>query len=105
VTRPPFQVPSDTRLADPDADRAHRETVSALRSVANHPLVRSIELRVTFASPATDTEVVHGLPALTGYLVLRASAPLSVYDGGADPRPGVSLLRSSAAGTVTLRVF
>lgn len=63
-------------------------------------------LTLTFSSSATDTTLVHGLGRVpTGYLVLRRSANMVVYDGtGAWSANSISL-KSSAAGNATISVF
>ncbi len=66
----------------------------------------SKNVSVTFSAIATDTAVAHGLGRVpTGYLVIRKSASMVVYDGAAVWTASSIYLKSSATGTITVMVF
>jgi hypothetical protein len=59
-----------------------------------------------FTSMGVDTQVVHGLNRIpVGYIVCKANAPLSVYDGSRASDNNNIYLRSSAVGTANILVF
>lgn len=61
---------------------------------------------LTFSSANTDTALVHGLGRVpSGYLVVRRSANMTVYDGANAWTPANAYLRASSAGSITVFVF
>jgi hypothetical protein len=63
-------------------------------------------LTLTFTSSATDTSLAHGLGRVpSGYLVLKRSANMVVYDGSNAWTSQNIYLRASAAGSITVAVL
>jgi hypothetical protein len=63
-------------------------------------------LTLTFSASATDTALTHGLGRVpTGYIILKRSASMTVYDGSAAWTSQLMYLRASATGSVTVLVF
>ena len=63
-------------------------------------------LTLTFSAASTDTSLTHGLGRVpTGYVILKRSASMTVYDGSAAWTSNLIYLRASAAGSVTVLVF
>lgn len=61
---------------------------------------------VTFNASNTETTIAHGLPRIpSGYIVVQASAAMSVYDSGTANTDVNLYLKSSAAGNATLLIF
>lgn len=101
-------VPRDMRVKDPVTDQVLREHRAAVVSLGSLPFVKTNTVTVVFTAGATPVVVKHGLPGrVTGYMVVRASAALTVYDSapiGADHVEDL-WIQASAAGTVTLFVY
>lgn len=106
MSRPAFPVPADRRIADlDDAAVTFRETIAAFRFLVDAPFVRGHLVTAVFPGAGTDVAVVHGFPRLSGYLPVRDSAGVSVYDGTPGAPAGSTNLRATGAATVTLWVF
>lgn len=69
----------------------------------------AVQLSVTFSGSGVDTVVEHQLDRVpVGYLVLRSTSPLIVYDGSQPTRVLTKTfvtLRASASGQCTLLLF
>lgn len=60
----------------------------------------------SFSAAATDVQVAHGLNrGPIGYIVIRRSAAITIYDGSAAWTTDNIYIRSSGAGNITLLVF
>lgn len=63
-------------------------------------------LRVSFAAPVVNQALAHGLGRVpVGYIVIRRSANIVIYDGTAPFTVSNLYLGSSGIGTATLLVF
>ena len=63
-------------------------------------------LDITFSAASTNSALNHGLDRVpAGYLVLRRSANITVYDGTSSWNASTMYLGSSGAGTVKVLVF
>lgn len=63
-------------------------------------------LTLTFSAANTDTALTHGLGRVpTGYIIIKRSASMVVYDGSAAWTSQLIYLKASATGTVTVLVF
>lgn len=67
---------------------------------------RSSIVSVTFSGASTDVGVSHSLGAVpTGYVVVKSSANINVFDGVSGNTDSTIFLASSGAGTVSVLVF
>lgn len=67
--------------------------------------LKSDTVEVTFSTANAEKEISHGLGKVpTGYLVKRASAACSIYDGDTKNSATKIYLKSSAAATVRIIV-
>lgn len=98
---------SVTQQQDLDAKRASESAFSAISELQGDSAVGNTLVRVTFAAPATDTPVHHGIKGKVSYVLAGSSAAMTLYDG-VDPsgeyQSGVLWLRSTASGTATIMV-
>lgn len=63
-------------------------------------------LNITFTAANSDTSLTHGLGRVPeGYIVLRLSTNLMVYDGSIAATVNTISLKGSAIGTATLLLF
>lgn len=63
-------------------------------------------LGVNFAASNTEVPVAHGLSKVpTGYILINASAAMSVYDSGSTNTDVTLYLKSNAVGSCNLLVF
>lgn len=63
-------------------------------------------LSVTFSAAATNQAIAHGLGrAPSGYVILRKSANVSVWDGTNNFSATYLYLAADAAGTITVMVY
>lgn len=101
------KLPLVRRIKDLATDQSVREARSTLDAVTSTRIPFGAPVTVEFTAAATPTRVVHGLStAPTGYIVVRKSAALDVYDSTTSAGDSSYLvLESTAAGTVTLWVF
>ncbi len=61
---------------------------------------------VEFTATNTDTVVKHGIKNIpSGYIVVRSSVAMSVYDGSKDFTDDSITIRSTATGTATVLIF
>lgn len=59
-----------------------------------------------FIKAASDLSIKHTLGRIpVGYIVVKQSVPMSIYDGASDATTGQISLRSSVVGTAKLLIF
>lgn len=82
-----------------------------IKSIVNNGLLLADNfdgkiLNMTFSSANTDTSAAHGLGRVPqGYLVLKRSASMIVYDGSTSWSSSSIFLKSSATGTISVLVY
>jgi hypothetical protein len=68
--------------------------------------IRGQVIEITFAAANTQQPIKHGLGRTpTGYILIKAGAATSIYDGTSSNTSEFIYLRSSAATTVKVLVF
>ena len=79
------EIPKARRHADPLLDQSIREARDAIKQLTTTRIPFGAPVEVTFTASATPVTVVHGLPtAPTGYIVIRKSAAIDVYDSDTE---------------------
>lgn len=86
------------------------QDISGIADVINGGLdftnFRSTTIDVTFTAADTSQQITHKLGKIpTGYLVVKKSVSMVVYDGTMDPTEQDIFLKSSAIGTARLIIF
>lgn len=104
--------------ASPDVDRVKPEELARYTSIFLSQVVEKFNknlnftddfsgniINVTFSSANVDVASIHGLGRVpSGYIILGASAAMSVYDGASANTSSLIYLRSSAAGVAKVLV-
>lgn len=103
-----IDVPKVRRHNDRPLDLSVREARSAIKELGNTRIPFGAPVEVTFTAANTPVRVTHGLPTQpTGYIVIRKSTDLQVYDSPSAVATDTTALTLAAtkAGTVTLWIF
>lgn len=95
-------LPPLRRIADKVISHVIDELRSLLSTIVNERILWGNLVTITFTAGATPVEIKHNLNRQpTGYIVVRRSANITVYDAA-----GAGLwVQASAAGSATLYVF
>ena len=74
--------------------------------ISNPRFVAQAPIEFTFTGPGVDVAVEHKLGRIpVGYLVVKRTASMTVYDGVASSSEDWLVLRASAAGTAYVLVL
>lgn len=105
--------------ASSDIDRVKPEDLPRWTSICLENIISTVNgkldfqtnfnqktVSVSFSAADTDTAVSHGLGrAVTGYILVGASAAMSLYDGSSGGTDQVLYLKSSATGSARILLY